>query len=72
MSKTPLNATEASEFLRTTKSGLYAMVQRRQIPFIRVGKRRILFFKEDLIEFLEKRVVPAIKTVSPNGDIKYW
>ena len=72
MSKPPLTATQAADFLKTTRSGLYAMVQRRQVPYIRVGKRKILFFKEDLIEFLEKRVVPAIKTVSPNGDIKYW
>ena len=67
MNETTMNAEEVAEFLKTTRAGVYAMVQRRQIPFHRVGKRRILFFKEELIVFLENRVVNPSREVSPDG-----
>jgi len=53
-SKTPMTVKEAAEYLRTTKSGLYAMVRRMQVPFTRLSKRKILFLQEDLLEHLEK------------------
>ena len=53
--KTVLSSEEAANFLKTTKAGLYALVQRGDIPFIRAGKRKLLFFKEDLLLMLESR-----------------
>ena len=67
MGKKTLTAEEAAEILKTTRAGVYAMVQRRQIPYIRLGKRKILFFEEELIAFLEKRSVEPIKEISPTG-----
>ena len=49
-----LTVSEAADFLRTTKSAIYAMVQRRQIPFHRLSGRRIKFFKEELVEILKQ------------------
>jgi excisionase family DNA binding protein len=44
-------------YLMTTREALYAMIQRGQVPYIRVGKRKILFCEEDLITFLEAHAV---------------
>ena len=53
--KTVMDVGEAAEFLKTTKSAIYQMVQRGQIPFHRQLVRRIRFFKEELIVWLEKQ-----------------
>ena len=55
INKTPMNVEEAANFLRTTKSAIYQMVQRGQIPFHRQLVRRIRFFKEELIVWLERK-----------------
>lgn len=46
-----LNVTGAAQFLGTTEKTLRAMVDRRVIPFRRLG-RRIIFIREELTQFL--------------------
>ena len=49
---------EAADLLRTTRRALYCLVHRKQIPFIKRG-RRLLFSSSDLTKWLSaKRVVP--------------
>ena len=53
MEKVFLNIDELSQYLGVKKSNLYAKVERREIPFYKVG--RLIFFKKDEIDsFMEK------------------
>lgn len=52
-----LSGHEAAKFLRLKISTLYALVEKRQIPFFRIGKRKLLFSKSDLISVLTKHEV---------------
>jgi excisionase family DNA binding protein len=49
-----LTAEEAANLLRTTRTAVYAMVARSQIPgVIRLG-RRVLFRTQDLLDWLDQ------------------
>jgi excisionase family DNA binding protein len=50
-----LTISEAAEILRISKSQLYSMVARKQIPVIRISERRIVIAETDLETFIEKR-----------------
>lgn len=52
-----LSGKEAAKFLRLKISTLYSLVEKRQIPFFRIGKRKLLFSKSDLIGVLTKHEV---------------
>jgi len=53
MEKVFLNIDELSRYVGIKKSNLYAKVERREIPFYRVG--RLVFFKKDEIDiFMQK------------------
>ena len=53
MEKIFLNSDELSQYLGIKKSNLYAKVERREIPFYRLG--RLIFFKKDEIDaFMDK------------------
>ncbi len=45
---------EVAEYLKISKSKLYTMVRKNQIPYIRIGKN-VRIKEEDLIEWLEVR-----------------
>ena len=48
MEKVYLNIDELSQYLGVKKSNLYFKVERREIPFYRLG--RLIFFKKDEID----------------------
>jgi excisionase family DNA binding protein len=53
MEKKFLNIDELSQYLSLKKSNLYSKVERKEIPFYRVG--RLIFFKKDEIDtFMDK------------------
>jgi excisionase family DNA binding protein len=53
MEKVYLNVDELSQYLGIKKSNLYSKVERKEIPFYRVG--RLIFFKRDEIDtFMDK------------------
>lgn len=54
-----MSVAEASKFLRYSESQLYKDVEERRIPFIQKG-RRVLFLKNDLLEWLQTMRKPAI------------
>jgi excisionase family DNA binding protein len=59
MEKVYLNIDELSQYLGIKKSNLYGKVERKEIPFYRLG--RLIFFKKDEIDsFMEKCRVEAV------------
>ena len=58
-----LTIKEASEYLGITENALYCMVYRRQIPFVKIGKR-LRFDKIDLDKWIEKHTIPDSETMT--------
>lgn len=49
-----LTVDETAELLRTSRSAIYAMVERRQLPgVIRIG-RRVLLRRDELVNWLDQ------------------
>jgi excisionase family DNA binding protein len=54
-----LTVAETASLLRTTRKGIYAMVERHQISgVIRIG-RRVLFRRDDLLHWLDQKRAPS-------------
>jgi len=58
-----LTIKEASEYLGISVKGLYHMVERRQIPFVKTGKR-LRFDKIDLDNWIEKHKIFDSETIT--------
>jgi excisionase family DNA binding protein len=50
-----LKVTEAASYLKVSKTLLYELIQKKQIPFTRISERRIIIRKRDLDEWMDKR-----------------
>jgi excisionase family DNA binding protein len=50
-----LKVVEAAKYLKVSKTLLYELIQKKQIPFTRVSQRRIVIRKRDLDEWIERR-----------------
>ncbi len=56
-----LTAGETADLLRTTRSAIYSMIARGQLPGVtRVG-RRVLVRREDLLHWLDQSRTPSPK-----------
>jgi len=56
-----LTADETAGMLRTTRRAVYAMVQRGQIGGVtRIG-RRVLFQRDDLLDWVRQKCAPSPK-----------
>jgi excisionase family DNA binding protein len=56
---TLMTVDEAAALLRTTRTAVYVMVARRQLPGItRIG-RRVLLRSQDLLDWLDQKRVPS-------------
>ena len=56
-----LTADEAAYLLRTTRKGIYAMVERGLLPGVtRIG-RRVLICSDDLLHWLHRKRAPSPK-----------
>ena len=53
-----LTVPEAAALLRLTPKGVYALVEARRIPFVRVSNR-VRFFREEVLSWLQENRVPA-------------
>ena len=56
-----LTPAEAADLLRTTRSAVYAMVERRQLPGVTRLGRRVLIRSSDLLEWLDQNRAPSLK-----------
>ena len=61
--KSLLTVKEASKYLGITENALYCMVYRRQIPFVKIGKR-LRFDKIDLDKWIENQKIPDSETIT--------
>ena len=52
--KTKCNVRRAAEILGKSEAAVYMDVQRRLVPFRKLGKH-VYFFEEELFEFLDKQ-----------------
>jgi len=55
-----MTVAEAAAYLGLTESALRAMVQRRQVPFVRTGKRQVRFDVVRLDRWIEERTVDEV------------
>jgi excisionase family DNA binding protein len=56
-----LTADETAELLRTTKKGVYAMIERGQVPGVtRIG-RRVLVRSDLLLDWIRQKSTPSPK-----------
>jgi excisionase family DNA binding protein len=55
-----LTVPEVAALLRLTSKGVYAMVENRRIPFVRVSNR-LRFLWSDVLAFVKENRVPTIE-----------
>jgi len=56
-----LTPDEAGSLLRTSRKGIYAMIERRLLPGVtRIG-RRVLIRRDDLVDWLGHKSAPSLK-----------
>lgn len=55
-----LTVEEVAELLRMTKKGIYALVEGRRIPFVKVSNR-LRFIRSDVLGWLQENRVPALE-----------
>jgi len=58
-----LTIKEASEYLGISVDALYCMVYRKQIPYVKIGKK-LRFDKFILDRWIEKQTIPDSKTIT--------
>jgi excisionase family DNA binding protein len=56
-----LTVDEAAALLRTTRRGIYAMIERRQLPGVIRIRRRVLVRADDLLHWLDQKRAPLPK-----------
>ena len=56
-----LTPDEVAAMLRTTRTAVYAMVARAQIPGVTRLGRRVLFRTDDLLDWLDQNRAPSPK-----------
>ena len=56
-----LTVDEAADLLRTTRRGIYAMIERRQLPGVIRIRRRVLLRADDLLHWLDQKRAPSPK-----------
>lgn len=49
-----LTVSQVAEYLQLSKSKVYYMIQRRNIPFVRLGKN-VRIRRSDLLQWIEKQ-----------------
>ena len=58
-----LTVTEVAEYLKLSKSKVYYMIQKRQMPYIRIG-RNVRVRESDLQIMLQNSIIPPTASVS--------
>jgi len=56
-----LTAGEVATLLRTSRQGVYAMIERRQLPGVTRLGRRVLIRSSDLLAWLDQNRAPSPK-----------
>jgi excisionase family DNA binding protein len=56
-----LTVDDAADLLRTTRRGIYAMLERRQLPGVIRIRRRVFIRSAELLEWLDQKRAPSLK-----------
>jgi excisionase family DNA binding protein len=56
-----LTADEAADLLRTSRKGVYAMIERGFLPGVTRLGRRVLIRRDDLLDWLRHKSAPSPK-----------
>jgi excisionase family DNA binding protein len=48
-----LTVGEVSTYLKISKSKIYYLIKRKQIPFVRMGKRSVRIIYSDLLQWID-------------------
>ena len=56
-----LTADEAADLLRTSRKGIYAMVERGFLPGVTRLGRRVLIRRDDLLDWLRQKSAPSLE-----------
>jgi excisionase family DNA binding protein len=56
-----LTVDQAADLLRTTRRGIYAMIERRQLPGVIRVRRRVLLRADDLLDWLNQKCAPSLE-----------
>ena len=54
-----LTVKEASEYLRLSRAQVYLMISRKELPYTRLSKRRLVIREGDLVNWIERKSVEA-------------
>ncbi len=60
------NVRQAADYLNTTAHGVYKLVERRQIPYVRLG-RKVLFDPSIVRHWIAQHVIPPDANPAPRG-----
>ena len=58
------SSVQASSYLKIKLNTLYAKAEKGEIPFSRSGKRKLLFSKKDLEQYVAKRRVKSLDEIN--------
>jgi excisionase family DNA binding protein len=50
-----MKVTEVADYLRLSKSQVYALISQRKLPCIRLTERRVVVSEKDLLEWVQKQ-----------------
>jgi excisionase family DNA binding protein len=63
-----LSADQAAEILKIKLSTLYSKVESGDIPYSRSGKRKLLFLRSDLIQFISNKRCKSMHELSQEAE----
>jgi excisionase family DNA binding protein len=63
-----LSAKEASSFLKIKLNTVYSKVEKGELSFYRIGKRKLLFLKKDLEQLVLKTRVKSVEELNEEVD----
>lgn len=59
-----LSAEQAASFLKLKLTTIYSKVEKGELPFSRSGKRKLLFSKKELEQYIAKRKVKSLDEIN--------
>lgn len=65
-----LSAEQAASFLKIKRKTIYSKVEKGDLPFYRSGKRKLLFSKKELEQYVAKRKVKSLDEI--NEDLETY
>lgn len=65
-----LTYAQAAKYLNVRLGTLYALVSRKQIPHVRIGRRLVRFSRSSLMSLIAERSIAATTDAKPAGTVR--